>query len=748
MSDPSTLLLLTCANCLSQSPQSEAPTTTNVSCVQPSEKFSTESSKTEVNNCISPPEVIAAVPVSNAQRTTAVTTPLLKVGSEGEAVTTLQTKLQQLGYYTGTVDGRYGLQTKTAVAKFQQAKGLKPDGIAGALTWTQLPTSASDKAREGTKENTQPITQTQQQAPILKQPTTAPSPKPEVVQQSSVSAKVSPPENLPFDVGVTLNSFFTQPQLYWVLGGTILFVGGVAFFLILKPSGNEVLSLARLKLEGVATNFPSGNTREPSIPRPWQFTPSKEFDQSVILQQSPIWLQVIVWGIVGVTSFTIIWACVAQVEEAIPAQGQLEPQGTVKNMQAPVGGVVKELYVQEGQPVKAGDLLLSFDQTAAKAQMQSLQSIRASLLQENEVYRRQMRGDTSPVNVNLPSDLALLTQNRAELVAENQLYQTQLSGGTAAQLSPEQRQRLLSSQSELNSRVAASELVVRQLEKQLEQNRIALVNARKVLAVNQEILNGIAPLLKEGAIARVQFLNQQQEVSTRQAEVDRLIQEGGRLELEIAQSKEKLLNTVSASRQDIFVKIDDNKKRIAEIDSQLSKALVENEKRLSEINSQMSQTQQTLRYQDLRAPANGTVFDLKATNPGFVANTSEPILKIVPNDNLVAEVFITNQHIGFVKPGMEVDVRTDTFPYSEFGDIKGELVTIGSDALPPDQVYPFYRFPAKIRLQKQTIVVNSREVPLQSGMSVNANIKIRKRTVMSIFTSMFTEKLDAIKTVR
>ncbi|HEY9845396.1 MAG TPA: HlyD family efflux transporter periplasmic adaptor subunit, partial [Candidatus Caenarcaniphilales bacterium] len=134
-----------------------------------------------------------------------------------------------------------------------------------------------------------------------------------------------------------------------------------------------------------------------------------------------------------------------------------------------------------------------------------------------------------------------------------------------------------------------------------------------------------------------------------------------------------------------------------------------------------------------------------AHTPGFVTNSSEPILKIVPRDNLVAKVFITNQNIGFVKEGMAAEVRIDSFPFSQFGDIQGRLVSIGSDALPPDQIRPFYSFPAKIQLERQTILVNRRAVPLQSGMSLSANIKLRKRTVISIFTDLLSQKIESLR---
>jgi len=139
---------------------------------------------------------------------------------------------------------------------------------------------------------------------------------------------------------------------------------------------------------------------------------------------------------------------------------------------------------------------------------------------------------------------------------------------------------------------------------------------------------------------------------------------------------------------------------------------------------------------------------LQAHTPGFVANASQPILKIVLDDALTAKVFITNRDIGFVKEGMNVDVRIDSFPFSEFGDVKGKLVWIGGDALPLDQIHPFYRFPAKVQLERQSLLVNGRAVPLQSGMSVSANIKVRSRTVMSIFTDLFAKSVESLKTVR
>ncbi|MEO1147233.1 MAG: HlyD family efflux transporter periplasmic adaptor subunit, partial [Cyanobacteria bacterium J06638_22] len=207
-------------------------------------------------------------------------------------------------------------------------------------------------------------------------------------------------------------------------------------------------------------------------------------------------------------------------------------------------------------------------------------------------------------------------------------------------------------------------------------------------------------------------------------------------------------NTLALTSTDILTRIADNEKQIAEIDSQINRAIVENEKQISEINSQLSQATLNLTYQELRAPIDGVVFDIQPSGPGFVANTSEPILKVVPSDALVAEVYVTNQDIGFIEEDMTVDVRIDSFPFSEFGDIKGVVTHIGDDALPPDELYQFYRFPARVELEAQTIIVNGREVPLQSGMSVSANIITRNRSILSIFTDRFAQGFDNFRNVR
>ncbi|MEL6462333.1 MAG: HlyD family efflux transporter periplasmic adaptor subunit, partial [Cyanobacteria bacterium J06621_15] len=475
-----------------------------------------------------------------------------------------------------------------------------------------------------------------------------------------------------------------------------------------------------------------------------------KFDQSVILKQSSKWTNAILWVLMIATAGTVIWANFAKIEEAVSAQGKLEPTGTVKSVQVPVTGVVKDIFIKDGDSVKKGDKLLSLDPTTTKAQLDSLEKIRSSLKLENQFYNSQLRGNSTVDITSLPvkSEIVDLTKSRASLIAENKLYRAQLDGKSSGNLNPEQTERFNSNSTELNARVEAAQMEIKQLERQLEQAKIRKEAQSDTLMMNQGILDNVKPLMEDGAISDIQYLKQQQEVRSAQSEIAQLTEETARLQSAIAQAKAQLQNTVASSRKEWVTAIADNKKRIAEIDTQLTKAIVENNKRIAEIDSQISQAKMTLKYQEIVAPSSGTVFDLKANTPGFVANATEPVLKIVPQDNLVASVHITNKDIGFVREGMIVDVRIDSFPFSEFGSLKGKVTWIGSDALPPDQVHPFYRFPATIKLDKQSMTVGGKFMQLQSGMSLNANIKIRDRTVMSIFTDTFTNSIEGLKNVR
>ena len=469
----------------------------------------------------------------------------------------------------------------------------------------------------------------------------------------------------------------------------------------------------------------------------------------VTLQQSLFWSRAILWSLMGVTVASIAWACLAKIDEAVPVTGKLEPPESVKEIKAPLGGVVQQVHVREGQRVEAGALLLTLDTDAAVAKQNALTQLREALQEENRYYGALLGGQTPPAPSRpLPVPLLWLTQNRIALVQENELFRTLLAGGDGGSFTPEQQRRLRLSATEMTSRVQVEQSAIAQLDKQIAQTQAQLVNAKEVRDLDEQILRDYTSLVAEGGIARVQQLQQQQKTSTARAEVIRLQQELQRLQQARYQAQQKRLATQANTQVDVYNRMADNDKRIAEIDSQLRKVISENEKQITQIDSQLAEIRQTLRYQYLRAPVAGTVFNLKAKNPGFVINSVEPVAQVVPQEHLIAQVYISNQNIGFVRPQMPVKVQVDAFPSSEFGKIPGTISEIGSDALPPDQVYPFFRFPAKITLAQQYLQVNDKKLPLQPGMSITAHIQIRQRPVISLITDLFTRQIESLEGIR
>lgn len=170
---------------------------------------------------------------------------------------------------------------------------------------------------------------------------------------------------------------------------------------------------------------------------------------------------------------------------------------------------------------------------------------------------------------------------------------------------------------------------------------------------------------------------------------------------------------------------------------------------IEQIKSKIKTNLVQLKYQEIKSPADGLVFELQPKGPGYVAKSSQPVLKIVPSNNLMANVEIDNRTIGFVMTGKPVEISIDSFPASDFGAIEGVITSIGSDALPPiPSQGKGYRFPAKITLKNQFLTLkNGKKLPLQAGMSLSANIKLRKVTYLQLLLNKFGDKTKSLQSI-
>ncbi len=217
------------------------------------------------------------------------------------------------------------------------------------------------------------------------------------------------------------------------------------------------------------------------------------------------------------------------------------------------------------------------------------------------------------------------------------------------------------------------------------------------------------------------------------------------LDTEITEAKKDWLTKNYQLNQEILDRISILAKEgaIAEI------KYLEQKNKVAEIENQIVQNNVTLKYQKILSPIKGKVFDLKPQEIGYLAKSSEPIMKIVPLKNLKAKIEIDSRSIGFVKVGQKADISIDSFPAGDFGVIPGKIKSIGSDALSPEpSLNKGYRFPAEVKLNQQVLILkNGKELPLQAGMSLTANIKLRKVSYLQLLLGVFQDKADSLRSL-
>ena len=263
----------------------------------------------------------------------------------------------------------------------------------------------------------------------------------------------------------------------------------------------------------------------------------------------------------------------------------------------------------------------------------------------------------------------------------------------------------------LNAQLTTARQQSQQFRSQLEQLAYRLESRRETLRLKEQIAADLMPLFEGGGMSRNQYLSQLNQVQETRAQVATLEEERSRL--------------------------------IGGVAGQLNQI----DRRMIQIRAELVGLKETISYRTVRAPIDGKIFDAKVS-PQTVVNADQTVLKLVPAKRLQARVEISDGDIGFVKVGLPVNVSVDSFPSGEFGYISGTLVKLGSDALPPNQLSPQYRFPGTVSLEQQSVVSGEQNLNLQSGMGVTANIKLRSRPVISIITDLFTKQMDGVKQFR
>ena len=291
--------------------------------------------------------------------------------------------------------------------------------------------------------------------------------------------------------------------------------------------------------------------------------------------------------------------------------------------------------------------------------------------------------------------------------------------------SAEQLKSLTNSVDEKTTQIRQKQqqLLLKKLERErsVDLNREQLASTKVNLSLEQEILSRLAGLEKNGAIPDIQYLQQRNKVQELKGELTKREIDGRRQINQIDQQIEQLNAELAGLRSE-----------------------------RAQLNANLTEVRVTNKNQTLRAPVDGIVFDLKINNPGFISQSmsSEVMLKVVPFNTLEADVMIPSNKIGFVRAGQPADISIDSFPASDFGVLEGTVESVGSDALPPNpqQMRQEYTYPAVIKLDSQQLKLKSgKQLPLQVGMSLTANIKLRSVSYLQLLLNTFQSKTDSLR---
>ena len=460
--------------------------------------------------------------------------------------------------------------------------------------------------------------------------------------------------------------------------------------------------------------------------------------QATGLPPAAPWTQWLTYAILLGMTASASWSIAARIDVVIKASGKLEPQSQSQVVQSRAGGVVTAVLVREGQPVKQGQLLIQLDKTSLHNRLQGLLMQRNRLIKEIAVLRSAQMGQSldslGSASGGLSPELLNQVQRRLLLVA-------QLTGNSTG-LNADQQQRWRLHQQQLRDREAIANLQAANLQTQIEQTDAQIAQTKFQLKTEQELLDRLTPLVEQGAIARVNLLQRQVSVSQLQSQLAQSDLKKQQLTISQVQSRVEDGKGFNETEQDL-------QRQLADLDQQFDLIVKENQKQLIEVNAQLNQVKLDLKNQDLRAPTDGSVFELATKLPGAVTQPSQALLHIVPDESLMVRVQVANADIANIRVGLPVDVRIDAYPFTEFGSVKGVVAKVGRDAVKPtSQSLGQPTFPVEIRLDRQFLARKSQQFTLTPGMTVMAMIKVRQRAPISYVTEEITKAFDGIQSVR
>lgn len=362
--------------------------------------------------------------------------------------------------------------------------------------------------------------------------------------------------------------------------------------------------------------------------------------------------------------FFIVWASWAEIDEITRAPGSVISSSRTQIIQSLEGGAIKSILVREGDKVDAGEVLVELEATSAKT----------TYLQAK-------------------AKMAGLSAASSRLRAE--IFDSLLQFGPLAQEYPEfiqsQRQLYQKRRSSLNEELQA---------------------LQGILALVQEELSMLEPLLKTGDVSRTEVLRLQRQ------------------------------------HADVSAQITNKKNRyLQEAQAELSKV----EEEMAGVEQVVTQKENQLDRMSLKAPTRGIVKNIRVTTLGGVLRPGEEVMQIVPlDDDLVIEAKLKPADVGFIRPGMIANIKLDAYDPTIYGNLSGEIVFISPDTLTEELrqgEQPYYRIRA-VTTDKRFSARPDEQVEIQPGMTATLEIKTGSKSVLQFFTKPVTKTFDNAFTER
>ncbi len=407
------------------------------------------------------------------------------------------------------------------------------------------------------------------------------------------------------------------------------------------------------------------------------------------------------------------WASFGEVDIVATATGRIVPSGRTKTIQPLEIGVVRAIHVQDGQAVKAGQVLIELDPTISDAERGHLQSDLAS----------------AQLDVGRP---------RATLAAGDPLATfTPPPGAPAGQVATA-RQLLIDQITEQNAKLGA--LDRQQAQKAAERNSHAAAIAK---------LQATIPILQQRVDIRKYMA--EKEYGSKLTYLETLTDLVGQqkdlvVEQSHLQEAEAALQVVAETRTQTVAEY--SRTRLGELGTAEAKA--------AGLAQDVIKATERSKLQVLTAPVDGTVQQLAIHTVGGVVTPAQQLLEVVPADSrLEIDALVSNRDVGFIHTGQEAEIKVDTFSFTKYGLLHGTVMSVSADAITRDtQGAAGANSPAtlgtdsasepkgqeliydtRVSLDQTRMNIDGKEQSLSPGMAVTVEIKTGSRRVITYLLS-------------